>query len=83
MKAARASCAVFVVALLGWVTLNSFATETAGSEGLQAGDPLPPFAMPLSDLVVPRALRRQRGHGGRPGRGRLAAGVRRARTSTS
>jgi hypothetical protein len=40
--------AVFVVALLGWVTLNSFATETAGSEGLQAGDPLPPFAMPLS-----------------------------------
>ena len=40
--------AVFVVALLGWVTLNSLATETAGSEGLQAGDPLPPFAMPLS-----------------------------------
>jgi len=40
--------AVFVVALLGWVTLNSVATETAGSEGLQAGDPLPPFAMPLT-----------------------------------
>ena len=40
--------AVFVVALLGWVTLNSLATETAGSEGLQAGDPLPPFAMPLT-----------------------------------
>ena len=40
--------AVFVVALLGWVTLNSIATETAGSEGLQAGDPLPPFAMPLT-----------------------------------
>jgi hypothetical protein len=40
--------AVFVVALLGWVTLNSIATETAGSEGLQAGDPLPSFAMPLT-----------------------------------
>ena len=39
---------VFAVALLGWVTLNSVATETAGSEGLQAGDALPPFAMPLS-----------------------------------
>jgi hypothetical protein len=40
--------AVFVVALLGWITLNSVATETAGSKGLQAGDKLPPFAMPLS-----------------------------------
>jgi hypothetical protein len=40
--------AVFVVALLGWITLNSVATETAGSNGLQAGDALPPFAMPLS-----------------------------------
>ena len=67
--------AVFVVALLGWVTLNSVATETAGSEGLQAGDPLPPFAMPLTHHDVPRALRRQRGHGGRAGRGRRAAGV--------
>lgn len=40
--------AIFVVALLGWITLNSVATETAGSEGLQAGDALPPFAMPLT-----------------------------------
>jgi len=40
--------AVFVVALLGWITLNSVATKTAGSKGLQAGDELPPFAMPLS-----------------------------------
>ena len=40
--------AVFIVALLGWITLNSVATETAGSDGLQAGDALPPFAMPLS-----------------------------------
>jgi hypothetical protein len=39
---------VFVVALLGWITLNSVATETAGSQGLQAGDALPPFALPLS-----------------------------------
>jgi hypothetical protein len=50
MKAARPGViiAVFVVALLGWITLNSVATETAGSKGLQAGDALPPFAMPLS-----------------------------------
>ena len=50
MKAARPGLiiAVFVVALLGWITLNSVATETAGSDGLQAGDALPPFAMPLS-----------------------------------
>ncbi|MDA0165762.1 hypothetical protein OM076_36185 [Solirubrobacter ginsenosidimutans] len=40
--------AVFVVALLGWITLNSAATKTAGSKGLEAGDELPPFAMPLS-----------------------------------
>jgi hypothetical protein len=40
--------AVFIVALLGWITLNSAATETAGSKGLQPGDALPPFAMPLS-----------------------------------
>jgi hypothetical protein len=39
---------VFVVALLGWITLNSVATKTAGSKGLQAGDALAPFAMPLS-----------------------------------
>jgi hypothetical protein len=52
MKSRRARpallLAVFVVALLGWITLNSVATETAGSKGLQAGDALPPFAMPLS-----------------------------------
>ena len=48
MKRPGLLLAVFVVALLGWITFNSVATETAGSEGLQAGDPLPPFAMPLS-----------------------------------
>jgi hypothetical protein len=40
--------AVFAVALIGWIAFNSAATETAGSRGLQPGDPLPPFAMPLS-----------------------------------
>jgi hypothetical protein len=50
MKGARPGVivGVFVVALLGWIALNSAATETAGSKGLRAGDALPPFAMPLS-----------------------------------
>jgi hypothetical protein len=48
MKRPGMLLAVFVVALLGWITFNSVATETAGSQGLQAGDELPPFAMPLS-----------------------------------
>ena len=48
MKRPGLLIAAFAVALLGWVTLNSVATETAGSQGLQAGDALPPFAMPLS-----------------------------------
>jgi hypothetical protein len=48
MKRPGVLLAVFVVALLGWITFNSVATETAGSQGLQAGEELPPFAMPLS-----------------------------------
>ena len=48
MKRPGLLLAVFIVALLGWITLNSVATETAGSDGPQAGDALPPFAMPLS-----------------------------------
>jgi hypothetical protein len=40
--------AVFAIALIGWIAFNSAATETAGSKGLQPGEPLPPFAMPLS-----------------------------------
>jgi hypothetical protein len=48
MKRPGVLLAVFVVALLGWIAFNSVATETAGSQGLQAGDDLPPFAMPLS-----------------------------------
>ena len=59
--------AVFLVAC-GRITLNSVATETAGSEGLEVGDALPPFAMPLS-TSAPRPLRRQRRHAGPPGPG--------------
>jgi hypothetical protein len=48
MKRPGVLLVVFAVALLGWITLQSAVTETAGSRGLQAGDELPPFAMPLS-----------------------------------
>jgi hypothetical protein len=40
--------AVFVGALLTWVTFNAIVTESKGSRGLQEGDTLPPVAMPLS-----------------------------------
>jgi hypothetical protein len=40
--------AVFVVALLGWITLNSVTTDSPGARGLAEGDALPPFALPLS-----------------------------------
>ena len=40
--------AVFVGALLTWITFNTIVTESKGSRGLQAGEALPPFAMPLS-----------------------------------
>ncbi|HEX6023185.1 MAG TPA: hypothetical protein VFZ00_14410 [Solirubrobacter sp.] len=40
--------AVFVGALLTWVTFNTIVTESKGSRGLQEGDALPPVAMPLS-----------------------------------
>ncbi len=39
---------VFVGALLTFITFNSIVTESQGSRGLQEGDELPPFAMPLS-----------------------------------
>jgi hypothetical protein len=39
---------VFVGALLTFITFNSLITESEGSKGLQPGDELPPFAMPLS-----------------------------------
>ena len=39
---------VLVGALLMFITFNSIVTESEGSRGLQPGDELPPFAMPLS-----------------------------------
>ena len=40
--------AVVVVAVLGWITLNTVRSHSPGSRGLQPGEPLPAFAMPLS-----------------------------------
>jgi hypothetical protein len=40
--------AVFVGALLTWITFNSIVTESKGARGLQEGDAVPPVAMPLS-----------------------------------
>jgi AhpC/TSA family len=40
--------AVFVGAVLLFITFNTIVSEKEGSRGLQAGDTLPPFAMPLS-----------------------------------
>jgi hypothetical protein len=40
--------AIFIVALLGFITLNSVSHNSAGSRGLPAGTKPPPFAMPLS-----------------------------------
>ena len=40
--------AVFVVALMGWITLNTLTSDSPGSQGLPAGRALPPFAMPLA-----------------------------------
>jgi hypothetical protein len=39
---------VFVAVLLLYITFNTVVTQEKGSQGLQAGDKLPPFAMPLS-----------------------------------
>ncbi len=40
--------ALVLVALLGWVTLNTVRSDSPGSKGLPAGTRMPPFAMPLS-----------------------------------
>lgn len=40
--------AVFVVAVLGWITLNTVRSQSPGSRGLPSGAPLPAFAVPLS-----------------------------------
>ncbi|MDA0183704.1 TlpA family protein disulfide reductase [Solirubrobacter phytolaccae] len=39
---------VFIGALLLFITFNTIVTESEGSKGLEAGEALPPFAMPLS-----------------------------------
>ena len=39
---------VFVGALLTFITFNTIISDSQGSKGLQEGDELPPFAMPLS-----------------------------------
>jgi hypothetical protein len=39
--------AIFVVALLGFITLNSVRSDSPGSTGLAAGATPAPFAMPL------------------------------------
>ncbi|RKQ93699.1 AhpC/TSA family protein [Solirubrobacter pauli] len=39
---------VFIGAALLFITFNTIVTESEGSKGLEAGDALPPFAMPLS-----------------------------------
>jgi hypothetical protein len=40
--------AALLVAVLAWIALNALNSESPGSKGLQPGDALPPFAMPLS-----------------------------------
>jgi Redoxin len=40
--------AVFVVAVLGWITLNTVRSDSPGSRGLPPGVALPAFAVPLS-----------------------------------
>lgn len=39
---------VAAVAVLGYVALNTLGTDAPGSRGLQQGDELPPFAVPLA-----------------------------------
>jgi hypothetical protein len=39
---------VLVVAVLGWITLNTVRSHSPGSRGLPPGEPLPAFAVPLS-----------------------------------
>jgi hypothetical protein len=39
---------VVAVAVLGYITLNSLRTEGVGSQGLERGAELPPFAVPLA-----------------------------------
>ena len=78
----RLLLAVFVVALMGWITLNTLPRDSPGSQGLPAGAALPPFAMPLSSSSCRGrcdANVAQR----RPGRRRRAPGLRGARAARS
>ena len=74
---------VFVGALLMFITFNTIVTESEGSKGLQAGDELPPFAMPLSTSSCRGPLRRERRHRGRPGRRGCSSRLRGARAARS
>lgn len=48
MKRPGVLLVLFVGAVLTFITFNTLTTESSGSKGLQAGEPLPPFAAPLS-----------------------------------
>ena len=48
MKRPGLLVAVFVAAVLLFITFNTVVSEKQGSRGLEAGDRLPPFALPLS-----------------------------------
>ena len=48
MKRPGVLLAVFAGALLLFISFNTIVSDKQGSKGLSAGDPLPPFAMPLS-----------------------------------
>ena len=48
MKRPGVLIVLFIGALLVFITFNTVTTESEGSKGLEAGEPLPPFAMPLS-----------------------------------
>jgi AhpC/TSA family len=39
---------VIVILVLAYITLNTVRTESTGSAGVPAGEPLPPFAVPLA-----------------------------------
>ena len=48
MKRPGVLLSVFVAALLLFITFNTIVSDEKGSQGLEEGDKLPPFAMPLS-----------------------------------
>ena len=56
-----------VVFAIAYITLNTIRTDAPGSRGLEAGDPLPPFAAPLalSSLTATRTSRPSPARAGR------------------